>query len=290
MRRGLSLFAAVLCFALCGCETFYPGHGTTHQSSSSLVAFLYPDGAEPPRENSIPQLHVPLRVGLAFLPSRGDPSGSAPDAALKAQLLERVRAHFSDRKFVSEITIIPDYYLGSEKGFAGLESLQRLYSLDVVALVSYDQVMHQDENAWSLGYLTIVGAYVLKGNRYELSTLVDLAVVDPATHSLILRAGGVDQGHGNATLIDLSADARTSAAAGFQAASGQMIEHLDGALADFEQQVRSGHARVQVVPKSGAGGAGAFSWSSLLALLPLVLWRARRAARAGGTCGARAGS
>src|SRR5579862_2425465 len=290
MRKGLASFTAVLCVALGGCETFYPGHGTTHQSSSSLVSFLYPGGAEPPRENSIPQLHVPLRVGLAFLPSRGDPSDSGPDAALKAQLLERVRALFSDRKFVSEITIIPDYYLGAEKGFAGLESLQRLYSLDVVALVSYDQVMHQDENAWSLGYLTIVGAYVLKGNRYQLSTLVDLAVVDPATHSLILRAGGVDSGHGNTTLIDLSAEARTSASAGFEAASGQMIEHLDAALADFEKEVRSGHAHVQVVAKSGAGGSGAFSWPSLLALLPLALWRARRAARAAGRCGARAGS
>jgi rhombotail lipoprotein len=289
MHKGLSIFAALLCLTLVGCETFYPGHGTTHQSSSSLVAFLYPNGAEPPRENSIPQLHVPLRVGLAFLPSRSDAPGTGPDAALKAQLLERVREHFSDRKFVSEITIIPDYYLGSEKGFAGLEALQRLYSLDVVALVSYDQVMHQDENAWSFGYLTIVGAYVLKGNRYELSTLVDLAVVDPATHSLILRAGGVDSGHGNTTLVDLSADSRSSAAAGFAAASGQMIEHLDASLADFEKEVRSGHARVQVIAKNG-GGAGAFSWPSLLLLLPFVLWRARRAARAAGTCAARAGS
>jgi rhombotail lipoprotein len=264
-----------MCTALVGCEAFYPGNRTTHQSSSSLVSFLYPNGAEPPHENSIPQLHVPLRVGLAMLPAKSGPAGLAPDAALRQQLLERVRAHFSDRKFVSEITIIPDYYLDAGKGFAGLEALQRLYDLDVVALVSYDQVMHQDENNWSLGYITIVGAYVLKGNRYEISTLVDLAVVDPVTHSLILRAGGVDTGHGNTTLIELSADARASAAAGFQGASGQMIQHLDASLADFEQQVRSGRARVAVVHKSGGGGA--FTWPWLLALAPLVLRRAWRA-------------
>src|SRR5262249_38386649 len=108
----LASFIALMCMALVGCETFYPGRGTTHQSSSSLVSFLYPNGAELPRENSIQQLHVPLRVGLAMLPAKSGPAGSAPDAVLRQQLLERVRAHFSDRKFVSEITIIPDYYLG----------------------------------------------------------------------------------------------------------------------------------------------------------------------------------
>jgi rhombotail lipoprotein len=269
---------ALVSVALVGCEAFDPLYRTTHQSSSSLVAFLYPNGAEPPRENTIPQLHVPLRVGLAMLPAKSGPAGPAPDAALRQLLLERVRAHFSDRRFVSEITIIPDYYLGAEKGFAGLEALQRLYDLDVVALVSYDQVTHQDENSWSLGYITIVGAYVLKGNRYEVSTLVDLAVVDPLTHSLILRAGGVDTGHGNTTLIGLSADARASAAAGYRGAADEMIQHLDGALADFEQQVRSGHARVAVVAKNGGGGA--FTWPWLLALVPLVLRRAWRAAAA----------
>ena len=278
MRIRLTSVIALVCVALAGCAALDRGARSTHQSSSSLVGFLYPSGAEPPRENSIPQLHVPLRVGLAMLPAKSGPAGPAPDAALRQQLLERVRAHFSDRRFVSEITIIPDYYLGADKGFTGLEALQRLYDLDVVALVSYDQVMHQDENSWSLGYITIVGAYVLKGDRYEISTLVDLAVVDPASHSLILRAGGVDSGHGNTTLIDLSADARASAAAGFRGASDQMIRNLDASLADFEQQVRSGHARVAVVQKNG--GAGAFTWPWLLALAPLALRRAWRAAAA----------
>ena len=62
---------------------------------------------------------------------------------------------------------------------------QRLYGVDLMALVSYDQVAHEDDNNWSLGYVTIVGAYFLKGTRHDISTLVDLAVVDPATHSLV---------------------------------------------------------------------------------------------------------
>ena len=38
--------------------------------SSSLVEYLYPSGEEPPPFNdSVPQLNIPLRVGLAFVPS-----------------------------------------------------------------------------------------------------------------------------------------------------------------------------------------------------------------------------
>lgn len=281
MRSKFVLCVSALALALSGCALLNPACGpqcgASHRSSSSLVEFLYPNGAEPPRENSIPELHVPLRVGLTFLPAQGAASG--PDAALKEQLLQRVRQHFSDRKFVSEIVVIPDYYVSSQRGFPGLAAVQRLYAVDVMALVSYDQVTHQDENGWSLGYLSIVGAYVLKGDRYDISTLVDLAVVDPGTRSLILRAGGVDTRRGNSTLIQVARDARASSSDSFSGASDQMIQHLDTALADFETQVRAGQANVRVVHKDGSsGGAGAFSWQWLLILLPLVAWRARRAA------------
>jgi rhombotail lipoprotein len=279
MRTLLLVLTVVVSVALCGCEALCGGCRAPreHHSSSSLVDFLYPAGALPPPQNSLPELRVPLRVGLAFLPSQNPNAG--PDAALKEQLLERVRQHFSDRKFVSDIVIIPDYYLGTQRGYPGLQALQRLYSLDVVALVSYDQVMHTQENNWSLGYITIVGAYVLKGDRYDVATLVDLAVVDPATRSLILRAGGVDTRHGNSTRVELPQESRDSSAAAFSTAADQMIAHLDAALADFEAQVRSGHANVQVVHKDGSkGGAGAFSWGWLVALVPLLVWRARRRA------------
>jgi rhombotail lipoprotein len=275
MRRILVLCIALTSAALSGCALLcapYCG-GAVRHSSSSLVEFLYPNGTPPPREDNVPELHVPLRVGLAFLPGRG--AGAAgPDAALRQELLERVRQHFSERKFVSEIVIIPDYYLGAQRGFAGLQAAQRLYSVDVMALVSYDQVMHADENNWSLGYLTIVGMYVLKGNRYDVSTLVDLAVVDPATHSLVLRAGGIDTRHGNVTLIEERRESREAGASGFNAASEQMIQHFDTALTDFEAQVRTVHANVRVVRKDGSGG-GAFTWPWLLALLPLTAARMR---------------
>lgn len=266
-----------------GCANLgcWSGCGVHSRNSSSLVEFLYPHGAAPPVQNSIPQLRIPLRVGLAFLPSAEGAATGGLDAAHQEALLERIRQRFSSRPFVAEIVTIPDYYLRGHRGFDGLEGVQRLYGVDVMALVSYDQVVHSDENNWSLGYLTIVGAYVLKGSRHDVSTLVDLAVVDPISRSLVLRAGGTSTGHGNTTLIDADRETRSEAANGYDAATAQMIDHFDSALTHFEADVRSGKAAVQVVRKNGAvrpgggsnGGGGALSWPWILALLGLVIVR-----------------
>ncbi len=269
MKRIAVVFALSSCIALSGCALFLP-HGARVQSgnSSSLVGFLYPQGAPPPT-NAIPELRIPLRVGLAMLPSRQAGSATSLDAQQKLNLLERIRQRFSTRQFVSEIVIIPDYYLSGSQGFAGLEGLQRLQNVDVIALVSYDQVSRQNDNKLSLGYLTIVGAYILPGTSRDTTTLVDLAVVDPATRSLVLRAGGTSSGHGMSTLVDANRDARKDSVAGFDAATTQLLENFDTALTDFEKDVRAGKANVRVVRRStaGGGGGGACAFGALDVLL-----------------------
>jgi rhombotail lipoprotein len=246
----------------------------TH-NSSSLVSFLYPEGSAPPLEDAIPELHLPLRVGLAFLPSQHGGRGEL-DEAQKEQILERIRARFADRKFVAEIVIVPDYYLTGARGFDGLQGVQRLYNIDLMALVSYDQVTHLDDNRWSLTYLTIIGAYVIPGSSHDVATLVDLAVVDPATRSLVLRAGGTDTRHQSSTLVDLDRDARTASAASFGIASQHMIDNFDAALGQFEAAVKAGRANVRVVNrsaenggKSGGGALGVWELSILFAFVVL---------------------
>ncbi len=82
-----------------------------------------------------------------------------------------------------------------EPRLRGTEGVQRLYNVDLMALVSYDQVTYTDDNKWSLGYLTIVVSCgeVLGSNEIDMTTLVDLAVVDPADCSP--RAAGRRHGH-----------------------------------------------------------------------------------------------
>jgi rhombotail lipoprotein len=266
------------CAVLSGCTLVQhayctPNCTTQQHHSSSLVSFLYPDGKAVPPGNTVPELHLPLRVGLAFLPSQAALGPSPIDAAQKQELLERIRQRFASRKFVGEIVIVPDYYLANERGFTGLEGVQRLYNIDVMALVSYDQVTHTDDNKLSLGYLTIVGAYFLPGSSQSATTLVDLAVVDPATRSLILRAGGTSSSHGTSTLVDADRNARKASADGFAAATDQMIENFDAALTTFENDVHEGKAHVKIVHPSasrGGGGGGAAGPWDLLGLLGLA--------------------
>lgn len=255
---------AMVSLLLAGCAALFPHSTQRHQRSSSLVEYLYA-GQAPPAQNARPVLQLPLTVGVAFLPSaRGVlPLGEAD----KVQVLERVRERFQSRAFVREIVVIPDYYLAGQRGFDGLSALQRLYDIDLVALVSYDQVMRQESNELSLAYLTIVGAYVLPGTSQGVTTMVDLAVVDPASRSLVLRAAGMDTRQGVSTQVAANRVQRSRGASSLQDAAGQMIERFDAELLRFEQSVREGTSRVQVVRTGGGGSAGILT----LAMLGLAL-------------------
>jgi rhombotail lipoprotein len=282
MRLWKVSSAVVLTLTVSGCGLLEhmacdPHCGRGSSSSSSLVEFLYPGKGEPPEHDTVPELHLPLRVGLAFLPSHG---AAVLDAAHQAELLERIKQRFRSRRFVSEIVLIPDYYLSGRRGFEGLQGVQRLYGVDVMALVSYDQNFHEENTQWSIGYLTIVGAFVLNGDRHDLSTLVDLAVVDPTSRSLVLRAGGVDVRHGSSTLINEERDSYDASIGSFSAATDQMIDRFDAELTRFEGEVRAGKANVHIVnkvnsategPAQGHGGGGALGWTWVALLGVLVV-------------------
>ena len=65
MKRVTCMCAIAMLALLSGCVVMH----TQSRSSSSLVSFLYPgSGPPPPPENAIPELRVPMRVGLAMLP------------------------------------------------------------------------------------------------------------------------------------------------------------------------------------------------------------------------------
>ena len=201
--------------------------------SSSLVDFLYPNNETPPPMDTISELHIPVRIGLAFLPTSFKARGL--DAVHREELLERIRSHFSERKFVSEVVVLPDHSLTATGGFEELKGVQRHYGVDLIALVSYDQFTHNHGHNWSVEYHTISGAYPLKGNGDEVVTLVDLAVVDAASRRLLLGAGGLDVHSGNSMSLVL-------ATAAFSAATDYMIGNFDAALSRFEADMRAGKA------------------------------------------------
>lgn len=244
--------------------------GPRHYRSSTLVEYLY--GREPPpAQVEIPELQLPLTIGLAFLPQAG--GQVAIDEVEKSAILERIRERFGSRPFVRDIVEVPAYYLSQNPGMSGLAALQRLYNMDLVALVSYDQVSQQDDNPLSLTYLSIVGGVIFPGTSQDVTTVLDMAVIDPSSRSLVLRAAGMDSREGSATALNAEPRLRERRTAGFHAAAGQMIERFDAELTRFEKQVRSGAARVKV---KGGGGSLDLPGLVLLALLACGAGTARR--------------
>lgn len=244
--------------------------GQRQYRSSTLVEYLY--GKEPPpAEVQIPELQLPLTIGLAFLPQAG--GQVAVDEVEKSAILARIRDRFRSRPFVRDIVEVPGYYLSQNPGMNGLAALQRLYNMDLLALVSYDQISNQDDNPLSLTYLSIVGGVIFPGTNQDVTTVLDMAVIHPSSRSLVLRAAGMDSREGLTNAIYAESWLRKRRTAGFHAAADQMIERFDAELTGFEKQVRSGTARVKV---TGGGGSLDLIGLSLFALLACGAGIARR--------------
>jgi rhombotail lipoprotein len=271
---------ALLLPALSACSSLWlaTGAGNTREgASSSLVDYLYPNGEIPPAVGEqLPSLSLPLRVGIAFVPS---PYQDEIPAAEKQQLLEKVADAFRDRPYVQTIDAIPDTYMQSARGVTGMKQVAGMYGVDVMALVSYDQISFTDEKKSALLYWTIIGAVTVKGSTNEVQTLIDTAVFDVKTSRLLFRAPGTHRSQENATLIDLSKELRKLRSAGFNAATDDMIVNLATELDGFREAVAQGE-RAEVKWREGSGGGGSLALSLLAFLLLVAFYRERQRRRA----------
>ena len=250
MRRNsilsLSLVLLLGSLVLGGCAT-----GKIHQATS-VVDYLYTNEHDASAKPGVPKLELPLRIGIAFVPSIQPAqsshsflafptfnSGYALTEQQKMDLMLKVANHFKKYPFVDTIELIPSAYLTPRGGFANLSELHTMYGIDVIALLSYDQAQFTDESALSLTYLTVVGAYVVPGEKNDTHTMLDAAVYDIPSHKLLFRAPGTSQIRGRATLANLSEQRREHGEAGFKQAAAKMIENLDQQLALFRRRAEA---------------------------------------------------
>jgi rhombotail lipoprotein len=270
-RVALSFFLAV---TLSSCSGFVSQKSGQHSISSSLANFLYPNkNAKVEQKVATPVLKLPLKVGLAFLPSHNW-RANAIDEASKFRLLNKVKASFGEHRFIDNISIIPSSYLrnrslNNSSGFDTLEQLARLHDVDVIALVSYDQLTQSLHNSASLLYWTIVGMYVIPGNENTIQTFVDTAVFDVKSRKLLLRAPGVSKLRKRSTAIGVDSVMSKKSLQGFDLAFDDMIKNLDVELTRFKARVKQGHG-AKVISQPGYSAAGSFSFILLSALLILV--------------------
>ena len=157
-----------------------------------------------------------------------------------------------------------------------MQQVARLYAVDVMALVSYDQLAVTGDNKLALTYWTIVGAYVIKGTENQTQTFVDTAVFDVASRKLLFRAPGVDSRERASTAIDAAEVSRTVRAESFSAAMANMTTNLAAELDRFEQRLKDEPEIAAVEWKAGSGGGGGAIDPALLLLLAIFLASGRR--------------
>ncbi len=270
-------FLAGLILMLGGCASWFP-HGGAKQMGS-IVDYLYPDAKEPPQLHpEVTYLRPPVRVGIAFVPGGGGGAG-LPETE-KIKLLERVKASFEKYGYIGSIEVIPTQYLRPRGGFANLEQVARMFDVEVLALLSYDQVQFNDTNALSVLYWTIIGAYLIHGDQYDIQTMVDASVFDVRTRKLLFRAPGASQIKGGASLAGFSERSRSARVEGYNKAVEDLLPRLQSALETFKERIKS-DAGYRIENKPGYSGGGDFGWLSILVALALtaVACAARRRQR-----------
>ena len=261
-------------FNLSGCSQLVSQRSGEHAISSSLVDFLYPNqDARVTHKKEIPSLTLPVKVGIAFLPSNNWRGGLNSEAE-KLRLLNKVKASFGQHRFIQSIKIIPSIYLRksrSSNGFDTLDQIGRLHDIDIIALVSYDQVTQSLQNNASLLYWTIVGMYVIPGNENSIQTFVDTAVFDIRSRKMLLRAPGISHLSKRSTAIGVDSVMVKKSQQGFNLAFDDMIKNLNSELGQFRQRIKEGHI-VNIQHRQGySSGSGGGSTNAFLLMLLLGL-------------------
>jgi rhombotail lipoprotein len=269
------LTLGMILLSLCACATQQTG------SRSSVVSYLYPDIATPPLEPTIPKLVLPLRMGIAFVPaaSKSRSSNAIPWVEVQANtltenhkitILQNIAANFSQQPFVEHIEIIPSAYLTAGGSFTNLQQLKAMFNIDIIALVSYDQVQFTDDSKLSLSYWTLVGAYLVSGQKNDSNTLMDTAVYAIDSRRLLFRAPGTSQIKGRSTPVNLQEELRQDSLQGFIQASEDMTQNLQTELDNFKQRLKQQPQDITIVHAQSYAGAVTYFG---LPLLLLLLWR-----------------
>ena len=141
-----------------------------------------------------------------------------------------------------------------------------MFGVDVIALLAYDQAQFTDEGWASITYWTVVGAYIVQGERNDTKTMMDAVVYDIPSRKLLFRAPGVSQIKASATPINLKEGLRDDSERGFEQASTNMVGNLQEELAQFKDRVKSSPEEFKVVAKPGYTGAGAIDGLDLALL------------------------
>lgn len=274
--KNTVFFLTIILF-LSGCSGMVSEHHGKQSHSSSLASFLYPNKQiKVEKAEKIPQLSLPIKIGIAFLPSQNW-RGRTLDTSNEYRLLNKLKSDFSQHRFIDDVNIIPSTYLRHQTfkngtGFDTLDQVAKMHDVDVIALISYDQLTQTRHNNASLLYWTIVGMYVIPGNENTIQTFVDTAVFDVRSRKLLMRAPGISKLRKRSTAIGVDSVMDEKALEGFNLAFDDMINNLDSELLQFKDKVKEGKS-VKITNLESYSAAGSWNIEILILLLVLFLIR-----------------
>jgi rhombotail lipoprotein len=255
---------------LASCSAIVSNNTGKQTQSSSLMDFLYPSKeSRTEHKPEIPVLKLPVKVGLAFVPSKNWQRDGIHGKD-QVELLEKVKKSFLKYEYIDRIEIIPSTYLNGGEGFSTLEQVGRLYDVDVMALVSYDQVTQSRENNAALLYWTIVGMYIIPGNENSIQTFVDTAVFDIKSQKMLFRAPGINKLEKRTTAVGIDDTLSKKSLEGFGLAVSDMSSNLDDELSRFKTRIKE-EKIAKVEHREGYSGGSVHYY--FLALLLIVLAR-----------------
>lgn len=242
LPRPVLTSLAALALLAAGCAT-----PETVQRRSSLASYLGAKASPPPAPVTGPvRIDFPLRLGIAFVPAeptqtRGNFATGTLQGPLgpgqEQDLHQKVAASFAQKPWAGEVKTIPSLYLTKGGGFEDLDKVARTFQVDVIALVSVDQLQFSDPRWYAWTYWTLVGAYVVKGDKNDTTTVVDAAVYYVPSRTLLFRAGGVGTAKGSSTWSGREESFRQQSRDSLSLAMANLSPSLDTAVAEFRRDV-----------------------------------------------------
>jgi len=210
---------------------------TQRDRSPSLAEFLYAGQPVPGRYGAV-RFQPPIRIGITFLPQRAD-SDAVPTSGQRETTLMQVREVMAALPYVSEVIVVPEYWLGNQpaEGFEKLRALARRFDFDLIAVIASDQTASDMRNFRSLGWITYFGDKLWLGDVDQARTVVELAVVEPDSRALVLRATSALTFGDSTSVLDDWRSSDFVRHRGFDEARNLLIDDLRQQLADLHPRV-----------------------------------------------------
>lgn len=250
------LFIVLFVVTIAGC-----GAGQAVQHKSSVLEYLFPDpGATLPKGEVIPPT-LPIKIGIVFVPDSGSVhQGATPQSTdmkistwqhsgltekEKLSLMEEVSKPFKKYGFIESVELISSTYVEPKGSFANLDQLQSMFGIDSIVLLSYNQSQFTDEGFSSISYWTLVGIYMVKGEKNDTHTSIDAAVYHIPSRKMMFSTLGTSDIKTSATPINLSEQTRIDSLEGFKEATKDLVKNLDEQLTIFGSKLKDSKKQIR---------------------------------------------